>query len=488
MSLSVLSVASECAPLIKTGGLADVVGSLPGALVAHGVSMRMLLPGYPAVKAAMRKAGAQSVVLPETLPPMGGTARLLVARYGALDLIALDLPAFFERPGNPYLGPDGQDWPDNAQRFAALSAVGAWIAQHGVEGWTPDAVHVHDWQAGLVPAYLHQAGAHIPTVATIHNIAFQGLFDANLLAPLGIDARLFHSEGLEYYGRIGFLKAALVYADRITTVSPTYAREVMTPDYGMGLEGVLQRRAVDVSGILNGVDTDVWDPAHDPLIAKPYSARALKGKAANRAALTARFRLTEVDGPLICVISRMTRQKGLDVLLETLPALIDSGAALAVLGAGDRDLETGFIAAARRYPGQIGVMIGYDETLSHQIQAGGDAILVPSRFEPCGLTQLYGLRYGTLPLVARTGGLADTVVDANEAALIAGVATGFVFAPVSPTALGDTLCRVVRLYADRPTWTAMIRHAMRHPVGWDLSAARYAALFRGLTSSAVHAA
>lgn len=470
--MQVLAVASECAPLVKTGGLADVAGALPKALAAEGVRVRTLLPGYPAVRAAARE-GTEAAAFPDLF---GGPARLVAAGAAGLDLLVLDAPHLFDRPGNPYLGPDRKDWPDNAFRYAALAHAALAVAT-GSGGWQPDLVHAHDWQAGLAPALLRHAGSRVPSVLTIHNIAFQGLFPAGLLAPLGLPAADFTPEGLEYYGQIGFLKAGLVHADRLTTVSPTYARELAWPEFGMGLEGVIARRRAGMRGILNGADTHVWDPATDPHLAAPFSAGRMRGKAENRAAILARFRLEDRGGPLFVMVSRLTAQKGVDLLVETLPRLAARGAALAVLGSGDAPLEAALAAAAGP---AVGIVIGYDEPLAHLLIGGGDVILVPSRFEPCGLTQLYGLRYGTLPLVARTGGLADTVIDANEAALARGVATGFVCAPGSAAALGDAIDRAADLWADRRAWAAVQRRAMTHPVGWEASAAAYAALFREL--------
>ena len=476
--MKVLSVASECAPFVKTGGLADVVGALPGALAPLGVEMRVLIPGYPAVKAAL-PGDADVHALPR-LP--GGRALLRSGAAAGIEVMVLDAPRLFDRPGNPYLGPDGRDWTDNHLRYGALCRLAARIATEGVGGWQPDVVHLHDWQAGLSAAYLElERRAAPPSLITIHNIAFQGLFPPEARIPLGLPESEFRPEGFEYFGRLGFLKAGLVYADRISTVSPTYARELMRPEFGMGLQGVLASRRAQVQGILNGIDLEVWNPENDPHIASQFSARTPGRKAANRAALARRFTLDAGGrGPLFCVVSRLTPQKGMDLLLEALPRLLARGASLALLGAGDPDLETAFREAAADHPGRIGVVIGWDEALSHLMQAGSDAILVPSRFEPCGLTQLYGLRYGTLPVVARTGGLVDTVIDANEAALREGVATGFQFSPVSAAALADAIDRACDAFADRDLWSAMVRRGMRHPVGWDASAEAYARIYSEL--------
>ncbi|MFN3613039.1 MAG: glycogen synthase GlgA [Rubrimonas sp.] len=472
--MKVLFAVSECAPFVKTGGLADVAGALPKALAHHGVAARVLLPAYPALAPIVRSA--------ETLAETED-GRLIAAQAEGLDLILLDAPQHFDRPGGPYLGPDGRDWPDNARRFAALARTAARLSIDGAAGWRPDVLHLHDWQAALAAAYARLWGGAPPVVLTIHNIAFQGVFDAGLAAELGLPAQGFTPAGYEYYGRIGFLKAGLAYADRITTVSPTYARELTSPAFGMGLEGMIAARRGALFGILNGVDADVWNPETDPLIAQTFSARAIARRAANRAALADRFGLSHgSEAPLFGVVSRLTRQKGLDLLLAGLDRLLARGAALALLGAGDADLETAFMAAAAAHPGRVGAVIGYDERLAHLIQAGCDVLLAPSRFEPCGLTQLYALRYGALPLVGRTGGLADTVIDANEAAIAAGVATGFQFSPITETALADALDRACDAWADQALWRRMQRNAMACDVSWTASAGRYAALYADMTS------
>lgn len=480
MGLRVLSVASECAPFVKTGGLADVVGALAKALAAENMTVRILLPLYPQL--SQLAAGAETVAAFPSL--MDGPARLLAARAEGLDLLLLDAPHLYDRPGRIYLGSDGRDWADNHLRFGALSRAGAEIALGAVDGWTPDIVHAHDWQAGLVPVYLRQSGrAHPPGVLTIHNIAFQGLFPASEMAVLGLSADGFTPEGFEYWGRLSFLKGGLTHADRITTVSHTYARELATPEFGMGLDGVISARRADMAGILNGIDTGVWNPETDPHLPAGFTARKLKGKSVNKAALEARFGLSpDPDAPLFAVISRLTEQKGLDLVAGAMPGLAAQGGRLVVLGTGDAELEAIYSDLARAHPDHVGVEIGYDEALAHLMQAGADAIIVPSRFEPCGLTQLCALRYGTIPVVSRTGGLADTVIDANPAALSAGCATGIQFAPVTGGALTDALDRCVGLYDDRKLWTAMVRRAMKQPVGWERSAAEYAHLYRSLVS------
>ena len=475
--MDVLFVASECAPFVKTGGLADVIGAVPKALAAEGVRVRVLLPRYPALKPVAAK-GKVVLDYPDLL---GGAAQVLAVEAEGIDLLLLEAPHLFERPGNIYLGADGQDWHDNALRFGALSKVGANVAAGALPDWRPDLVNVHDWQAALVPAYLKAAGEAVPTVITIHNIAFQGSFDPSVLDTLGLPRSFQSVEVGEFWGRFNMLKAGLMLADRITTVSPTYARELMHQDFGMGLDGVMQARAGDLSGIVNGIDLDVWNPETDPHIAAPYSVRKLAAKKKNKDALRRRFGLDEeAEGPLFCVVSRLTTQKGLDLLLDCLPGLVGRGAQLALLGSGDKGFEQAFAQASVDHEGRVGTIIGYDEPLSHLMQAGADAILVPSRFEPCGLTQLYGLRYGTLPVVARTGGLADTVIDANLAALDAGCATGLQFAPVTAFALDGAIARACELFAQPRVWSAIQRRAMRHPVGWDASARAYRDLFETL--------
>ena len=473
--MNILFVASECAPFVKTGGLADVIGAVPKSLASRGASVRVLMPGYPAL-ATQINAGTVVSTYDDLF---GGAARVVAVSDHGIDLLILDAPHLFDRAGNIYLDETGSDWADNHLRFGALSRVGADVAMNGIGDWTPDLVNAHDWQAGLVPAYIKQAGGNAPPVVmTIHNIAFQGLFDSYLLGDLGLSADLFTPEALEYYGRIGFLKGGLALCDKITTVSPTYARELMTADYGMGLEGLLRARQTDVSGILNGIDIDVWNPETDATLPQTYTARSLKRKTANRDEIRTRFGLSEnAIGPLLCVISRLTEQKGLDLLLEALPTLVGQGAQLALLGSGNADLEDGFVTAAKQYKGAVGTIIGYDENLSHLLQGGSDAILIPSRFEPCGLTQLYGLRYGTLPVVANTGGLADTVIDANEAAILADCATGVQFTSVTTQGVEQAIIRTCDLFKDKKNWAKMVRRAMGHPVDWDRSAEAYLTLF-----------
>lgn len=476
--LEVLAVASELYPLVKTGGLADVAGALPKALKPLGVRMRTLVPGYPAVLAGLEK--------PKTVKALGevfgGPARLVAGAANGLEIYALDAPHLYDRPGGPYGWADGKDFADNARRFAALGRIAAGIGQGLVPRWRPQIVHAHDWQAGLTAAYLTYGEAPRPGVVfTIHNLAFQGQFDRALLADLGLPPQSFTPDGVEYYGDIGFLKAGVRLADRVTTVSPTYAAEICTPERGMGMDGLLHGRADRLSGILNGVDVETWNPAADPLIAAPYDAGRLEARAPNKAALQKRLGLAaQPDAPLVGVVSRLSWQKGLDLLLATLPLLMAEGAQLALLGSGEPALEQGFAEAAAAWPGRIACVFGYDEPLAHQIQAGADVLAVPSRFEPCGLTQLCALRYGAVPLVARVGGLADTVIDATPMSLASAAATGVQFAPVETPMLESAIRRTLALYRAPDTWRRLQLNGMATDVSWTQSARRYAQLYAGL--------
>lgn len=481
MSLRVLSVASECVPLVKTGGLADVVGALPAALAAQGVRVTTLLPGYPAVMSAL--GGGRALRRIDDL--FGGPARLQRGEVAGLDIIAIDAPHLFARTGNPYLSPQGGEWADNGVRFAALGAMASLIASGGIRNLQFDLVHAHDWQAGLAPAYLRHAPKRVPSVFTVHNLAFQGKFPLALFPLLGLPALALAVEGVEYFGTTGFLKAGLWYADRITTVSPTYAAEIRTPEMGMGLDGLLRGRADVVSGILNGIDEVAWNPSKDRLLPANFSAANPAPRAINKAALQRRLGLEEdAEALLFGFVGRLTWQKGVDLILGALGAMLGQGAQLAVLGTGDPDLEAACRAAAWANPGRVGHEIGYDEALARQIYAGADVVLVPSRFEPCGLAQLCALRYGALPLVAHVGGLSDSVIDANEMALAEGQGTGLHFSPVGREMLEAAVLRMAALWRDKPVFARLQGNAMRCDVSWTRSAARYAALYRDALADA----
>ena len=472
----VLHAAAEIFPLVKTGGLADVVGALPHALAAAGADVRLLLPGLPAILDAVSR--------PRKVfegGPLFGAARVTLRlgrfKVGAkgpdVQAYVIDAPWLYARDGGPYQGPDGKPWDDNLQRFALLG----WAAAHLAAGeldpaWRPDILHAHDWHAALACSYLRaHPGAHARSVFTIHNLAFQGLFAQDDFGLLGLPRRFMQPDGLEFHGWLSFMKGGLVHADRLTTVSPTYAREITTPEFGCGVEGVLRTRAADLSGILNGVDYGHWDPTTDAALPARFDAQDLGGKAVCKAALQREFGLdARTDAPLIGIVSRLSEQKGLDLALAALPALRAEGVQLAILGSGDAPLERAFADAAAAHPGQVGVHIGYDETLAHRVIAGADLILVPSRFEPCGLTQLYGMRYGTLPLVRRVGGLADTVDDAS----------GFIFEAADASSLIEAARRAVLTLREPARWRAMQQTAMARDHSWSAAAARYLALYRSL--------
>jgi starch synthase len=444
------------------------------------VEVRTLVPGYRSVIAKLRHP--RTVRSFEHL--FGGPARIRAATVAGLALLVLDAPHLYDRDGGPYNAPDGTDWPDNPQRFAALSQAGAAICRGALGNWQPDVVHAHDWQAGFVHAYLAYDGSTpFPGVFTIHNLAFQGYCSAGLLGPLGFPSESFTVDGLEFYGGLSPLKAGIRLASKVTTVSPTYAAEITRPEDGQGLDGLLRTRAADLSGIANGIDTGVWDPAKDPLLPRNYATAVKRRGGHNKAALQAQFHLDAEPGTLLFgIVSRLTGQKGIDLVLQAIPDLLALGAQLVVFGSGERTLEAGLTAAAARHPGRVAVRIGYDEAVAHLLQAGADALLVPSRFEPCGLTQLCAQRYGAIPVVSRVGGLADTVIDANPAAISAGTGTGVQFLPVSVDGLVYALRRTAALWAEQETWARLQRNAMKADVGWSAPAAAYAALYRSLTS------
>jgi starch synthase len=443
--------------------------------------MTTMVPGYPAVLAAMKDA----VPVHWFIDLFGGPATVLHGSAASLDLLVVDAPHLFARAGNPYLDPDGNEWPDNGMRFAGLGAAAAAVAAGVVSGMAFDIVHAHDWQAAMAVVYLHfHDGPRPGTVLTVHNLAFQGRYRSSLFPRLGLPADAYSLDGLEYHGDVSFLKGGLSYADRVTTVSPTYAQEITGIDNGMGLDGLLRYRSDVLSGIMNGIDDNVWNPAADPLIPTRYSRTRLGKRIANKPALQQRMGLDQnPDALLIGVISRLTSQKGLDMLLDQLDHLVAAEMQLALLGSGDPALEQAFSAAAEWHLGSVGCVLGYDEELAHLIEAGSDALLVPSRFEPCGLTQLYALRYGAIPVVSRVGGLADSVIDANEAALTAGVATGIQFWPPTTEALGVALDRLLWLWRDRSAWERVQRNGMAADVSWRGPAAKYLALYQSILAA-----
>lgn len=484
-TLRVLHAAAELYPWVKTGGLGDVLAALPPALLAQGIDARLCLPAFPALLDAFHLTDAVRLATPFAAERVRVTLATLPGSKIAAYLV--DHPPFYDRPGGPYGGADGRDWPDNPRRFALLAWVAAALGTGADPNWRPDIVHSHDWHAGLVPAYLRaevEAGRETAkSVFTVHNLAYQGAFAAGIFPELSLPASFFAINGVEFFGGLSFLKAGLFYADHLSTVSPTYAREIQTPEFGEALDGLLRSRAGALTGILNGVDPAIWDPARDMALPLGYDVdTAEAGKAAAKAELRRRLRLHDGASPVFGVVSRLTPQKGLDLLLAALPDLVAAGGQLALLGAGDRDLEGGFVAAAEAQRGTVGVEIGYDENLARLLIAGADCTVIPSRFEPCGLTQLYALRYGTLPLVRRTGGLADTVVDATPARLKDKTATGFMFEQASTEALAATLEWATAQFANKPSWRQMIREAMTRDFSWAQSARHYATMYRELTA------
>ena len=472
--MKVLSVTSEIFPLVKTGGLADVTGSLPKALADCGVETTSIVPGYP--KVMQRLQNATPLLVFEDL--LGVRAALIHARIDGLSLFILDAPALYDRPGGPYVDEQGRDHPDNWKRFAALSRAAAEIAAGILPGWQPDLVHTHDWQSAMTSVYMRDMGCKVPVVITIHNIAFQGQYSPDILPAIGLSAQHYSTKSLEYYRDISFLKGGLVTADAITTVSPTYAREILTPRFGMGMDGILNERVSVLRGIVNGIDLDVWDPSTDPYLPRNYDLHSLRRKRENRQVLLKSFGLDADDkGPVFSAVSRLTWQKGLDMLAETADEVVANGGKLIIFGKGDHEVEQHLLRTAGRYPGRMAVHIGYDEPIAHLIHAGSDAIVQPSRFEPCGLTQLYALRYGTVPVVSRTGGLSETIIDANDAAMSARVATGFQFHPVTTDGLRLALRRAMHAYLEPKMWARLQNQGMKAKFSWERSAQQYAAVY-----------
>ena len=481
----VLFATSEAHPLMKTGGLADVSGALPAALHAQGVDIKVLLPGYREVWDKCRHSNTFAV-LPNPFGP--GDIHLVESTLPGttLPLLIVAYDAFFNRDGGPYQMPSGSDWPDNALRFGLLSYVAAWLGSNAnTTAWQPDLVHCNDWQTGLAPAYLRfWPGRKAASIMTIHNLAYQGVFGADLVHSLKLPPESFKMQGLEYYGQLSFLKAGLFYSDRITTVSPTYAREIQHEALGFGMQGLLSQRRGVLSGIVNGIDTQEWGPERDPHLPHCYDAKHLGNKALNKAALQQALGLqAAADTPLVAIISRITYQKGSDVVLGVMHDLVREGVQFALLGSGDKDQEQAFTKLAQQNPGRISVTIGYDEGLSHRIEAGADIFFMPSRFEPCGLNQMYSQRYGTPPVAHATGGLADTIVDATAHNLAAGSASGILFYDMHFHSCIAALRHAVQLYRLSPdVWKKLQRAGMARDFSWQNSAQEYLKLYRALVA------
>jgi len=483
--MNVLFASSEVWPLIKTGGLGDVAYALPHALQQQGADVRLIIPAYQEV---MNQFDAFKILA--TLTPLDASrpnpVRLIEAQHPQFDMPIwlVDSQALFDRPGNPYVQSDGHDWPDNAERFATFSHAVAQVACN-VPGlsWKADAVHCNDWQTGLVPAFMSKFETRPGTVFTVHNLAYGGYFSKDEFTRLGLPWDWWTSEGVEFYGELSMLKAGLVYADAITTVSPTYAKEICTPEFGYGMEGVLTARKHKLSGILNGIDTDVWNPASDTLIEDHYSAtRLVTGKRNNKRALLKAFgqkpNKAMLEAPLLGMVGRMVEQKGVDMILQIIPALLHkTDANLVLIGSGDEEYARQFEALAAAHPERVMVYIGYSEQLAHLLEAGSDMFLMPSRFEPCGLNQMYSMRYGTPPVVNKTGGLADTVCHASAANLKNDRATGFVFNQANSKALFDCVIRALKLYRNKPQWRKLQKRAMAADFDWKNSARQYMSLY-----------
>ena len=479
--LPVLFATSEVAPLVKTGGLADVAGSLPAALMHAGLDVRVLVPGYRQLLDAVKSRGKLT-----SFPALGEmpASQLLAAKLGnGVPLLIIDCPLLYDRAGGPYQDMSGNDWPDNALRFGLLSYLAAVLASAGSPlSWRPRILHCNDWQTGLAPAYIRfVSGDKARTVFTIHNLAYQGVFPPQTASRLGLPPSSFTPDGVEYYGNMSFLKAGLHYADHLSTVSPHYAQQIQSEPLGMGMQGLLAHRAGSLTGILNGIDTDAWDPETDPYIARYYNASRLPAKLENKRALQARLGLTPSDEiPLLGAIGRLVEQKGFDLIAEIAPALLALPAQLAILGSGDPALQDALQAVSKANPGKTGIFIGYDESMAHLIEAGADIFLMPSRFEPCGLNQMYSQRYGTPPIVHDTGGLHDSVVDCDTSTLNDKTATGFVFAPATAAALLDAARRAINAYDDKRTWRQLQKNGMARDFSWEHSAQLYIALYESL--------
>ncbi len=480
--MRVLFATSEVYPLIKTGGLADVSGALPAALQHLGVDMRIIVPGYPAVLNQLEPL--QHLAHIPHLPVIEQAELLLgTIKDTQVKVMVIKAGGLFERAGGPYADENGTEWPDNPLRFGILSKVAALLtsAESPLNDWQPDIVHCNDWQTGLTPAYMKlMEHTTAKSMISLHYMAFQGCYAPAWLPKLALPSTYFTLEGLEYYGQLSFLKAGIFYADSITTVSPSYAKEIQTPAFGFGLEGLLSKRGAEIKGILNGIDGQEWNPATDPHLKTPFSADKLAGKAQVKAALQEKLGLQIIaDAPLLGVVSRLTHQKGLDLLVPIVEPLLEAGCQLALLGSGDVALENAFLQLSQQYKGRVSVTIGYNEPLSHQIMAGSDMFIMPSRFEPCGLNQLYGLAYGTPPIVNATGGLADSVTNTNILSFKNKTANGFVMSEVSSASLLSCIQQALNIFKnDAPAWKQIQKNGMSQNLSWDKSALEYLAEYK----------
>ena len=474
----ILFVTSEVHPLIKTGGLADVSGSLPKALAELGEDVRIIMPNYQAINTS------EEIRYLSTVYVNNYAVNILETRLPGTGVIIwlIDFPEFFNFPGNPYVDEHGKPWANSAERFALFCRVTVEVAMNrSYLDWKPDIVHCNDWQSGLVPALLSLEYSRPAIVFTIHNMAYQGIFPSTTYLSLNLPGQLWNPHGIEFHDMLSFLKGGLVYADRITTVSPTYAKEIQTADFGYGLEGLLSHRKDFLSGIINGIDTDHWNPETDTNISQTFNHLTLNKKLFNKAALQEKLSLpVDKNIPVFGLISRLVEQKGIDLLLECLAEMLTHPLQFVLLGSGSRGFEQRLHNFAEEQPDKISIVIGYDETLAHQIEAGADIFLMPSRFEPCGLNQIYSQRYGTIPIVRKTGGLADTVVDAVPETLKNNTATGLVFNEASPGALMEAIKRSLILYNHTKTWKQLQINGMQKDYSWSKSAKQYMTLYSHL--------
>lgn len=484
--MRILFVTSEAFPLIKTGGLGDVSGSLPAALNRIGADVRILIPAYPAVLAKL--IDLRVIATMDHLPMIGSVKLLMGAMpETGVNVIAIESADLYERAGGPYIDAASSDWPDNPLRFGTLSRVAANLASSSTSpliDWLPDVVHCNDWQSGLTPAFIHfhqlaTGMKHAKSVLSIHNLAFQGNYGSEWVARLGLPAESYQMEGLEYYGQMSFLKAGVYYADRLATVSPTYGLEIQTAEYGFGMQGLLSKRSKEIDGILNGIDIAEWNPEDDSYLSAHYNAAHMENKGVVKTALQQQLGLNvDAKTPLLGAVSRLTYQKGLDMFLQVAEPLIQQGCQIALLGSGEKSMEDGFRQLAMRYPQQVSVTIGYNEPLSHNIMAGVDLFIMPSRFEPCGLNQMYGLRYGTPSVVTRTGGLADSIRDTTPTTLADKSATGFVMASVNAEALQHAIERALTCLREPLLWKQIQQTGMKTELCWDKSAQAYLNLYK----------
>jgi starch synthase len=473
----VLFVTSEAHPLIKTGGLADVSGSLPKALVGQGVDVRLIMPNYQAIKTA------EEIYYKSTVRVNNTDVNILETCLPGTKVIVwlVDCPEFFDFPGNPYVDEQGNAWANSAERFALFCRIAVEVGMNrGYLDWTPDIIHCNDWQSGLVPALLSLEASRPATVFTIHNMAYQGLFPKATWGSLNLPKQLWNPDGIEFNGMLSFIKGGLAYADRLTTVSPTYAREIQTAEFGYGLEGLLSYRNEVLNGIINGIDADQWNPETDSNISEHYNISSLNKKQLNKTALQNKLSLPVDDIPVFALVSRLVEQKGIDLLLECLPEMLILPLQFVLLGSGEKRFEQQLSFFAESYPDKIAITIGYDEALAHLLEAGADIFLMPSRFEPCGLNQLYSQRYGTVPLVRKTGGLADTVIDTFPETLSDNTATGFVFNEATSGTLMETIKRALIVYSQPETWKQLQSSGMQKDYSWNKSAKEYNVLYEHL--------